>query len=77
MRKKLKIQNKNDDVYYQDGKIYAPKIVPNPIDVAKEYEDGSYLGLYNIVKVYFKRFSNGEYHITIGGKKNQSSLFLL
>lgn len=70
MRKKLKIQNKNDEVYYQDGKIYAPKIVPNPIDVVKEYEDGSYLGLYNnVVKVYFKRFSNGEYHITIGGKK--------
>ena len=76
MKKYLKIQNKNQEVYYLDRKIYAPSMLPKPIDVIKEYEDGSYLGLYNnSVKVYFKKLLCGEYHITIGGKQINPQCF--
>ena len=77
MKMELKIQNKNQTVFYDGENIIAPKIVPNPIKVIEVFDDGSYLGLYdNTVKVYFKRMLNGEYHITIGGKKINPHCFL-
>ena len=77
MKKYLKIQNKNQEVYYLNGKIYAPSMLSKPIDVVKEYKDGSYLCLYNnAVKVYFKKLLCGEYHITIGGKNINPHCFL-
>ena len=75
--KQLKIQNKNQTVFYDGENIIAPKIVPNPIKVIETFDDESYLGLYNnAVKVYFKRMLNGEYHLTIGGKSINPHCFV-
>lgn len=75
--KQLKIQNKNQTVFYDGENIIAPKIVPNPIKVIETFDDESYLGLYNnTVKVYFKRMLNDEYHITIGEKKINPHCFV-
>ena len=66
MKKILKIRNSPDAVV-ENGKITTP-ILPQPINIIKTLEDGSYLGYYNSNSVYFKKTPWGDYYTSLFNK---------